>query len=303
MHLNLTTSDGTSVSFKQFRESVEGLPYEEAHPLVSEWLEKEGVCIVEIAPEKDADLVPVKQAGWAKSAMAAATDVLRHGRYDLRIQGLHIYAHKDINAPFAENVAVMTNLFEGDEGLKSYKELVGNADPGAVLLSKTILGWTTARISGNEDRRQMTILKHSFIEVLAQGFGLGVWMAPVRDYIATFLLQLWEKDDAKSLEIRNSRIRAAQITRTKVQPVVHNTAVAYKKAVANGSEPQVDTTPIKMSVFGSSRTVDVMTLEPGKYMVYDGKRYFNRYTWRPDNTISVNQWRKLAELGLTVQIS
>lgn len=276
-------TDGTVISNDLPKAAVEGInDLNTARGAIKEWMDEQGANWALFQyPGTVNDPVRVKFDS-PKQAITAATDLLLYGRYDhpLTTAGLHLYNNADLNAMHRENMGAVHASYKGD------------------VVTAPESGWARIGIQmGAMYTKPLTIEtainKHNYVDYLISGYPLQVWIAPIRDFAATFMVQ-WLLDDVEDAKAyRNERLNAASLRRREIRPAGTDAWRTLQEAQKVGEDVELPT-EINAPVNGQKEIVDLMSIEgPVGIGLYKGGAWVTNLTFDRSNPQSVLQADKL----------
>ena len=231
-----------------------------------------------------------------KSALSAGTSHLFYNTYGspLTVEGLHIRKAVDPGCAEAWNAGYVSNRYAG--------KLVDAPEAGWMMVSREYFAWDVAEIK--EDAYDNTARKHKYIDYMLMGTTLDVWVAPIRDYASTFIMQWFATSEELSYKIKQER-KDAFFGRQEVRKIQ---VANYKASIATGDDapelPKPQPTnegEVKLLIqfVGKVNRVDLMKLQPQAFMLYSVRRgrkvAHGHVNWDPNDAAVVADFVQMAE--------
>lgn len=227
-----------------------------------------------------------------KSALTAGTSHLFYNTYGspLTTEGLHIRKAVEPSCAEAYNAGYVSNRYQG--------KLVDAPEKGWLMVGREYFAWTTNPIKA--DAVDNTMRKHKYIDYMLMGVSLEVWIAPIRDYMATFLMQWFATSEANGFLIREERMDAF-FERKEVRKVqVANYHASQDPEVELPSPAPTAEGEVKLlfQFIGKVKKVDLMKLQPQSFMLYSVRRgrkvALDTVAWDPNDAQSVADFTMMA---------
>lgn len=255
-------------------------------------LEDGRISEILIAPTIDGkEVITVSNSTNGKSALRAASSLFRMGDYenDLTQVNFHAYSKYSTMLPYMERFAIVkVDSYKGDLIPAELLEKEAENHPlkwaqvdilnGNAKLS-TIHPWGNPdKIEDEDDRKewyrkmklaQLRAMKHDWVDVLLQGYGLRIQCLPWSKYAEVILEGVYEKSDkkAEAHRIEGYARRDARVTMFgKTNPTMKD------------PERRSDASSIEVSLI-SGETVPISELEYGRYNPMYGSRKFGTIRW------------------------
>jgi hypothetical protein len=208
----------------------------------------------------------VKGTKNCKSGLSAATSHLFYNTYgsDLTTTGLHI--RKAVSASSAEawNAGYVSNRYGGT--------LVEAPAKGWEMVSREYFEWITEDIK--EDAYENTARKHKYIDYMLMGTSLDVWVAPIRDYAATFIMQWFATSEDNGFQIKDERKDAyfGRQELRKIQVENYYASIDEEKELPAPQPTNEGEVKLLIQFVGKVNRVDIMKLQPQAFMLYQMRR-------------------------------
>lgn len=235
---------------------------------------------------------PVKGSKNCKSALTAGTSHLFYNTYGspLTTEGLHIRKAVEPSCAEAYNAGYVSYRYQG--------KLVSAPKAGWEMVNREYFAWNTSSIKA--DAVENTARKHKYIDYMLMGTSLDVWVAPIRDYMATFIMQWFATSEANGFLIREERM-AAFFEKKEVRKVQVANYYASQDPEAELPAP-VPTTggevKLMFQFIGKVNKVDLMKLAPQSFMLYSVRRgrkaALDTIAWDPNDPQSVGDFTLLS---------
>lgn len=286
--MDLLKVDGTVVSKDVPQELVTELTdLNMAANNIADWLTEESICWMKFGEQ--ADPITIRRDSL-RQALTGATDYLLYKRYDhpQTTEGLHLYTNADLTLPHSEDIGIVRSSYVGN-----FMTSPDMKNDGSHVWHK--VGIRLGNLYHNPLRQKaerVRSVKHDYIEYLIREYSMKVWIAPIREYAATFITQWLEPDLETAREFRASRLKASRIRRTEVRPAGRK----IWKAMNAAQEVEADVTlPDEIYVESlDGEAIDLMELE-GKtdFKLYRGGVAIQVMSFDPEDVSSVLTWNEL----------
>lgn len=249
-----------------------------AQSQVADVLEKKGVCMI-LLGEEDQVAVRVRNENL-NQALTAASSFQLYGKYNSKFtsKGLHILADVDLTLPRKENIGVVHSSYTGDliTPPKAKNEL------SAVWKQ---VNWANGAVSWSnipEKYRFARTVTHNFIDDMLDGKSLKVWIAPIRPFAATIMVQYLCGDIEKAAAFRMQRINASQVGKEIIRPAGYSAWQVTESAQAQLAEKvELPTELFVMPRSDKKEAYDLMTLPETRMQVYLGGVPIQKLNWIP----------------------
>lgn len=270
-------TDGTVIANDLPKAAVEGMnDPNTARLAIKEWMDEQGAnwALFEYPGSENA---PVRvKFDFPKQAITAATDLLLYGRYahPLTTAGLHLYDNADLASMHRENLGSVHASYAGN--------VVQAPESGWARIGAQMGQLYTKPLS-----IETAIRKHNYVDYLIQRFPLQVWIAPIRDFAATFMVQWLMEDVEDAADFRNARLQAASLKRREIRPAGVSAWKSLQEAQEVGESVELPT-EIKAPINGTKEVIDLMTIDqPVGIGLYRGGAWVTNLSFDRNNPQSV----------------
>lgn len=235
----------------------------------------------------------VKGTKNCKSSLSAATSHLFYNTYGSELTTIGLHVRKAVSASSAEawNAGYVSNRYEGD--------LVDAPEKGWEMVSREYFEWLTEDIKA--DAYDNTARKHKYIDYMLMGTSLDVWVAPIRDYASTFIMQWFAVSEELGFKIKEER-KDAFFGRQEVRKIqVENYKASIDDAVELPKPQPTNEGEVKLLIqfVGKVNRVDIMKLQPQALMLYSLRRgrkvAHGHVNWDPNDEAIVADFVQMAE--------
>ena len=260
---------------------------------------------------KEMGMLKVSNSTNGKSALRAAATLHRHGDYSLALSevGFHIYSKHTEMKPYMERYAIVSMNYAGDKistetlNIEAANHPLGWAQVnwfnGHASLT-TIHPWGDPEVMEEEERKaylrnmqkaRQRAMKHDWVDVMLQGYGLEIDCFFWPEYASTILEGIEMKDDGAA---REHRIEGYNRKETRVK-LFGKTNEILKEVGVSTVVSQVEVT------LTSGETKLVSELDFGRYTPFYGSKPRGTIRW-DGSSVALNALLNAADMDLRLKL-
>jgi hypothetical protein len=285
----ITKSNGTVVDLNVAQQAVDDMADPNvAREAIAAYLEAQGVCKIIFDNPASDQLIPIKLEG-PEQGVTAATDFLLYNKYShpATTRGLHIFQSADLNVVHAERVGYVHTTYCGD--VIATPALVDGAHAWYEIGIRLGNIYCVPMRSG---KNKVASMKHDYTDYLIQGYGLDVWVAPIRDWLSPFMVQWLMPDINDAIKYRNERLTASRLKRKELRPAGASAYKTLQSAVETGEEVVL---PDEIMVINlDEETINLLDFtEPVGFRLYRGGSPVMTMSFDPNDAQSILTWANI----------